>query len=119
MMPPIGTAPVNFPQNLMVSGSEPLPLERMAGVPRDLREVPIKRQVRAWDAAYRAREHPVVIVTEKLFVELVNQPILTPTMLEATIGFKSLQQNPSGIPPDHLAKLLEVVDIRALKPVPR
>jgi hypothetical protein len=90
-----------LPSNCLVSGNAPIPFEQTVQDRPDLHR---------WDLAYHAiaRSHPVFLVTDALFRDVEDPPVVTDEMLMDTFGRMPGTQNPPVIARDQGLRLLEL-----------
>jgi hypothetical protein len=92
-----------LPSNCMVNGNPPIPYERTV---QDSPE-------ETWDRSYRARAWrcPVFLVTQALFRELHEPPVVTEEMMEEAFGRVPGLLTPPGYPEDRVRRLLELAGV--------
>lgn len=99
------------PSNCTIRGSRPLPISRTAGVPRELAATtPKSRQLRAWDAGYKARalKTPKFVVTRAIHIYVRRPPKVERVHWNKVFGKVLNTQSPQNVAIEQLRCLFRL-----------
>jgi hypothetical protein len=99
---------MRVPSNCMVSGSEPIPLDRTHRLLPELRSVGPERRLVAWDQGYwkRAARVQKVLACERLFSATRNPPPIEEEDWLGTLGYVPSTQTPTDHDPSKIRELV-------------